>query len=336
MEYLKPHSINYITIDFSDRLEAGVKHFFKDNQILKCTFHACQLLTRGMLKELTRLKNEKYANRIKEYLYIRRVSLKLEKGAAVPKELSLQLRDSKFAWELYLELRAIFSAPDPHKIQTELKRFVESDKVRSWKGGEDLRKRCMEHFPKRALTVKGIKYFRKHIYRAWRGVIRALRKDLEGQKSKFNDAKFLILKNPINMNGFERRALRRALKTFPWLRPIRRLLVKFYYQFRVPPAKRVSLKFLLHLLSEESHVRLKSAVHTLIKYEAHVFRFQIIYQQHPQLKDCKGLKVVNETSMRKVNRLYQTQCGMRTLDNFVMRTSHYLDCPIIVAPRVLE
>jgi hypothetical protein len=133
-----------------------------------------------------------------------------------------------------------------------------------------------------------------------------LRKSLEGKKSKFNDAKFLIIKNPINMERSERNKLRKALKTFPWLRPFRRLLVKFYYQFRVPPAKRVSLNFLLHLLSEESHPRLKSAVHTLIKDEEQVFRFQIIYQQHPRLKQCKGLKVVNETSMRKVNRLYQT------------------------------
>ena len=62
----------------------------------------------------------------------------------------------------------------------------------------------------------------------------------------------------------------------------------------------------------------------------------ILQQENPKLKDCKGIKVVNETSMRKVNRLFQTQMGMRTLDNLVMRTSHYLDCPIIVAPSVLE
>jgi hypothetical protein len=163
---LKPHSIHHITIDFSDRLEAGVRHFFEDDQILKCTFHACQLLTGGLLKELTRLKNEKYANRITEYLNIRRLSLRFEKGAIIPKDISLRFHDPRIAWELYLELRAIFTASDPHTIETELKKFLESDKIGSWKGGDDLKIRCKTRFPKRALTVKGIKYFRKRIYRA--------------------------------------------------------------------------------------------------------------------------------------------------------------------------
>ncbi len=60
-----------------------------------------------------------------------------------------------------------------------------------------------------------------------------------------------------------------------------------------------------------------------------------IQQKNPELKDCKGIKVVNETSMRKVNQLYQTQIGIRTLEKLVIRTSHYLDCPIIVVPKVL-
>ncbi|MHA1149390.1 MAG: hypothetical protein ACTSR8_14230 [Promethearchaeota archaeon] len=43
IEWLKPNKINYLTIDFSERLEAGAKHFFTEEQILKGTFHASQL-----------------------------------------------------------------------------------------------------------------------------------------------------------------------------------------------------------------------------------------------------------------------------------------------------
>jgi len=317
-------------------LEAGVKRFFTDEQILKGTFHASQLLTNGMLKELTRLKNEKWVKRIKEFLYLRRFSLNLEEEKTVIKILKLKFHESKQAWEIYLKLRAIFSAHNSRKIEADLRRFLNSAKVKQWKGGEDFKERCENLFPKQGLTQKGVMYFKRSIYRAWRGVIRRFRKDLEEQKSGFNDAKFLVLKNPINMEDFQRRKLRKALKKFPWLRPIRRILVKYYYQFRVAPVKRASLQFLLILVSEECHPRLKSAINTLIKYENQVFRFQVIQQENPELKDCKGIKVVNETSMRKVNRLFQTQMGMRTLDNLVMRTSHYLDCPIIVAPSVLE
>lgn len=130
--------------------------------------------------------------------------------------------------------------------------------------------------PKRGLTQKGVNYFKRNMYRAWRAIIRGFRMKLEEQKSGFNDARFLILTNPIRIKPFQRRELRRALKKFPFLWPNRRIMVKFSYQFRVAPAKRAPLKFLLRLISEESHPRLKSAIKTLVKHEKQVFRFQVI------------------------------------------------------------
>lgn len=47
------------------------------------------------------------------------------------------------------------------------------------------------------------------------------------------------------------------------------------------------------------------------------------------------MKVVNESSNKLVNQLYQTQCGMRTLNNLKMRISNRLKCPIIVSPTLL-
>lgn len=336
IEWLKPFGINYITIDFSESLEAGAKRFFTDEQILKCTFHASQLLTKGISKELIRLKNEKYMNKIKEFLYIRQFSLELEEDNVLIKNLNFQFPESKTAWEIYLKLRAVFYIHDLRKIEADLRHFLNDPKLLQWKGGEVFREKCQQFFPKRGLTQKGLMLFKKRVYRAWRSVIHRFRKDIEKQKSGFNDARFIVLKNPLSMKGYEKKRLRKTLKQFPWLRPIRQILVRYYYQFRVAPAKRASLKFLLHLVSKESHKRLKSAINTLLKYENQVFRFQVIQQENPKLTECKGIKVVNETSMRKVNRLFQTQMGMRTLDNLVMRTSHYLDCPIIVAPSVLE
>lgn len=313
-----------------------MKRFFTDEQILKGTFHASQLLTNGISKELIRLKNKKYVNRIKEFSYIRHFSLNLEEDNVVVKNINFQFHEPKIAWEIYLKLRSIFSVHDLRKIEVDLRRFLNSTKMEQWKGGEDFKERCKRFFPKRGLTQKGFIHFKRSVYRAWRGVIRRFRMDIEKQKSGFNDARFIVLKNPLTMKDYEIKKLRKSLKRFPWLRPIRQILVKYYYQFRVAPVKRVPLKFLLCLVSKESHPKLKSAINTLLKYEKQIFRFQVIQQENPKLKDCKGIKVVNETSMRKVNRLFQTQMGMRTLDNLVMRTSHYLDCPIIVAPSVLE
>ena len=48
-----PSKINFMTIDFSTRLEAGVNEVFPDTLLQKCVFHAVQLLLRRFKKELT-------------------------------------------------------------------------------------------------------------------------------------------------------------------------------------------------------------------------------------------------------------------------------------------
>lgn len=116
-----------------------------------------------MRKELTRLKNEKYANRIKKFLYLRRHSLKLEKDNTTRKNINLQFRESKIAWELYLKLGSLFSAHDSRKIEADLRQFLNSTKIRQWKGGQDFKEGCEALFPKRGLTQKGVKYFKTQL-----------------------------------------------------------------------------------------------------------------------------------------------------------------------------
>ena len=325
-----------MTIDFSDRLEAGVKQFFNEEQILKCAFHAPQLLNRGLLKELTRLKNEKYQNEIKELSFLGRLSLEVEAKKLITNPIKLKFDDSKKAWQIYLKLRSIFSFSTPAKIETSFIQFLSELSLTHWKGIDLLKEKCLSLIPARGLTEKGLESFKLKVYRAWRTVIRIFRKNLEELKSGFQDAKYLILMNPINMDRFDKQALRKALVRFPWLRPIRRILTKFYYQFRLSPAKRSPLKFLLSLVTENCHSWLKSAVDTLIRCEEQIFRFQVLIEKNPALKHVKAIKVVDESTMRKINKLYQTQFGMRTLENLEMRLKHYLECPFIIVPSVLE
>ncbi len=325
-----------MTIDFSDRLEAGVKHFFNEEQILKCAFHAPQLLNRGLLKELTRLKNEKYQNEIKELAFLGRLSLEMEakRWITTPKE--LKFADSKKAWHMYLKLRSIFSFSTHAEIETNLIQFLSELSLTPWKGANLLKEKCLLLIPERGLTEKGLESFELKVYRAWRAIIRSFRKNLEELKSGFQDAKYLVLMNPINMDRFDKQALRKALVKFPWLRPIRRIMTKFYYQFQLSPAKRSPLKFLLALVTENCHSWLKSAVDTLIRYEEQIFRFQVLIEKNPALKHVKAIKVVDESTMRKINKLYQTQFGMRTVETLEMRLKHYLECPFIIVPSVLE
>ena len=181
-------------------------------------------------------------------------------------------------------------------------------------------------------SIKGIKNIIPKIYKAFR----ELRKELEDSKSHFNKVKYLVLMNPINMELYHRKKLRKYLKEFPWLRSYRQLLVRFYYQFRLPPDKRSPLSFLSRMITDTSHPRLKSAVQTLIDNEESVFRFQRVPELFPQIKPSKSIKVVNESCNKLVNKLYRTQCGMRTIKNIRMRISNLLKCPVIISPNLLE
>lgn len=333
-----PSRVNFMTIDFSTRLEAGVNAVFPDVLLQKCVFHAVQLLTRGLGKEFTKIKKLNLLDHISEWKILRKFTLSLEKGERVNDLAPFKFKDVEIAKDIYIQLRKCVISNNPREVEQSLHAFFSSPRFKNWEGKQVFLSNFEEGLIKQKLkyNAKGIKYIISKVYIAFRAAIRELRKILEEIKSHFNKVKFLVLMNPLNMEPHHGTKLRKYLKEFPWLRPYRRLLVKFYYQFRLPPEKRASLKFLSHLISESSHPWLKGAVQTLIENEEDVFRFQKFKQFFPKVKFSNSIKVVNESVNKLVNQLYHTQCGMRTLENIQMRVSKRLNCPIIFSPALLE
>ena len=327
-----------MTIDFSARLESGVNYVFPNMIVQKCVFHAIQLLTRGLRKEFTKIKKEHLLDHIEEWNILRRRTLSLEKGEQMADISPFKFYDVKLAWRIYAQLRGCLSRNDPRQIERKLQSFFSSSRFSKWNGKRVFLSKYDDIFSKRNFTysIKGIEYIVPKIYKAFRAAIRELRKELEDSKSHFNKVKYLILMNPINMELYHRKKLRKYLKEFPWLRSYRQLLVRFYYQFRLPPDKRSPLSFLSRLNTDSSHPRLKSAVQTLIDNEESVFRFQRVPELFPQIKPSKSIKVVNESCNKLVNKLYRTQCGMRTIKNIRMRVSNLLKYPVIISPNLLE
>ncbi|MBD3214707.1 MAG: hypothetical protein GF311_19000 [Candidatus Lokiarchaeota archaeon] len=332
----KPLSL--VTIDFSTRILSGLEEVYPHVPIQKCVFHAIQLLTRGYIKELTRIKRTRLLNHIKEFTLLRRKSLDREKGKMLKIELNLDFSDTQHSLSIYNSLHKILSNTSPTIIESKLIGFFAQQDFRTWKGHELFLESYKKIFTERNFNFsrKALKYIIPKIYKAWRAAIRGLRIDLEHTKTIFNKAKYLVLMNPKNMELFHRRELRKCLKTFPWLRIYRKTLVKFYYQFKISPEKRRPLKFLTAILSENSHPRLKSAVQTLIENEENIFRYQTFLSPKTHTLPSKSIKVVKESANKTLNRLYRTQCGMRTIENLQMRISQRLSCPIIVSPSLKE
>ena len=327
-----------MTIDFSARLEAGVNEVFPNVLVQKCVFHAIQLLTRGLIKEFTKIKKEHLLDHIEEWKILSRYTLALEKDELTAELRPFKFKDVELAKEIHAKIRSYISLNDPKQIEQALLSFFSTPLFNNWEGKQVFMSKYNDVFIKKKLkySAKGVKHIVPKIYKGFRAAIRELRKELEETKSHFNKVKYLVLMNPVNMKPYHRDKLRRYLKEFPWLRSHRRLLVKFYYQFRLPPEKRAPLSFLSKLITDTSHSWLRSAIQTLIENEEKVFRFQRFKEFFPKVKFSKSIKVVNESVNKLVNKLHQTQCGMRTLENIRMRVSNRLNCPIIISPALLE
>ncbi len=324
-------------IDFSSRLESGVRAVFPDVIVQKCTFHACQLLTRGLLKEFTKVKNEYLQAHLKEWNELRKRTISSEKNEGTFDAIPFKFDTVEESWRIYAKLNVLVSLIDPKQIEMALSAVLSSPQFTRWEGKEVFLSKYGTIFTKRKFkfSLKAMKYVTPKIYKAFRAAIREQRKILERSKSRFKRIKYLVLTNPANMSAYQLKTLRKYLKEFPWLCKYRQTLIKFYYQFRVPSEKRSPLSFLLQLLTDTSHPWLKSAVQTLIENEENVFQFQRVPELFPKAKFSKSIKVVNESCNKIVNHLYRTQCGMRTLENICRRVSHRLKCPIIISPKLL-
>lgn len=298
-----PKPVKFMTIDFSSRIESGVKEVFPEVTTQKCVFHAIQLLLRGLLKELTRIKNERLIAHIKEWSQLNRLSIRLEKNLEEAPKLNLAFKDTSHAWKIYQGLRNCIVKDSKKEIERRISRFFLDSSFREWKGNLIFLQKYNDIFTKGKLkySEKGLKYIIPNIYRTWRGAIREERIHLEGIKIKFNEIKHLLLMNPLNMESYHVKKLRKYLKIIPWLRPYRKIIVRFYYQFRLPVQKKHSFQFLTKLLSEKSHPWLKSAISTLISNEEPVFQFKQVYQSNPRIKSIKSIKVVNESNNKILN-----------------------------------
>jgi hypothetical protein len=327
-----------MTIDFSKRIESGVNAIFPDVIIQKCIFHAIQLFTRGLIKELTRVKNERLLAHIKEWNQLRKVSIALEKSQMIESKLNFKFKDTAHAWKVYQELRSCIINKKWREIEQKLSFLLLNPLFMNWKGKQVFLQKYEDIFTKRKFKFsdKSMKYVVPKIYKAWRGAVRELRFELELIKTKFNTIKYLILMNPQNMKPYHGKKLQKYLKIFPWLRSYRKIIVRFYYQFRLTTPKKSGFKFLTQLLSENSHRWLKAAISTLIENEENIFQFKNIYNSNPTIKSAKSIKVVNESSNRVLHQLFQTQYGMRTIENIRMRVSYRLKCPIFISPSLLE
>ena len=322
-------------MDFSASLIAAAKEKFPHATIGHDYFHSSNLLNRGIMKELSKLKRTRFLNIISQFKQAMRVSLASEKENHL-NTFKTEIPFLKKAWTMYKELFPLFLTDSFKNFTSFWKRLRNARIPHRCDFGSDLLKTIEKMLPGCGFTEKNFKTFSKKLCQKWRSFVRKERKKIEKKKKKFSAAKSVILMNPSNMDRDDSKALRRLLAKFPYLRPYRKAVRKFHYQYKAPESGYRSLGFLRKIIHEDSHDQLKSAVSTLIERQDNIFAYRRILKAHPELREGKSIRSNHEQLNCKVNKVARNQCGFRSKGNIISRLGGILDCPIIISDHVLS
>nr|MDO8119057.1 hypothetical protein [Candidatus Sigynarchaeota archaeon] len=325
----------YITIDFDEAWDVSVKAVFPDAMILRCTFHAIQLLTRGLIKEFNRLQRAMNSNFINECNEARRLSLAAERGENITTKKPLTQDFCKRWFDFSREIITLQQANEPRSFTVSLEELL--TRIQTWNADvfKRFKTKLDAKMPKGVFTMKGMAIFKPGLGKKWRSMLTGIRQEREGKKSEFANAKYLLMKKPRNMEKWEEKALRAFLKENPWARVYRETTRRFYNLLDNPPETTPSLDFLDNMLHEDSHDWLKSAIHTLKEKREEVFNFVKVLKAHPEWKDKPMFKVNPEPAMKRINDVARVQYGLRSDSMASFKLEQYLKCPILISPAVL-
>jgi hypothetical protein len=326
----------YITFDFDDTWEISVKIVFPDSTIIICTFHATQLLTRGLLKEFNRLQKENNTAFIKGCGMARKISLAIDHGEAVAATPVFTQGFCARWMAFYKEIVVLCTLDEAGSFSDSYTALLVA--IKSWDPAVAaiFEKNLASKLPKQGFTTKGMKNFKSELKKKWRAILRDNRGEREEKKHEFAKVKYLLLKKPKNLEQWETEQLATFLRDNTWAKPYRDMLLQFYTMLDDPPSDNPSLDFLDGLVRKESHEDLKSAVNTLKAKKEYVFNFVKAWKAHPKWKKIRAFKVNPESTMKKVNTLSRVQYGFRLDESARYKIEQYLKCPVMVSQSVLK
>jgi hypothetical protein len=326
----------FITMDFDDTWFVAVMVVFPNAMIIICTFHAIQLLTRGLLKELNHLQRKMNTIFIKECGIVRKVSLALEKSQPV-KPLPVLTQDFCVKWlDFYQEINVVCKSGDVLSFMSVYHALIV--RIRAWNQAIASK---FEHELGANLSSFGInkqdmERLKRTLKTKWRGVLRDEREAREEKKREFADAKYLLLKKPVNLAKWENEKLDTFLKDNAWAITYRTALLQFYKLFEDSSCEDPSLDFLDAIVNKESRDELKAAVGTLKAKKKYIFNYVKALRMHPEWKNHPGFKLNPEPFMKRVNDLSRVQYGLRSDENAAYKLDQFLGCPVMQSQSVLN
>ncbi len=326
----------FFTMDFDDTWFIAVMTVFPNAIIIICTFHAIQLLTKGLLKELNHLQRKMNTIFIKECGIVRKASFALEKTQSV-EPLPALTQEFCIKWIVfYQEMIVVCKSDDAPSFISGYVALIA--RIRAWDHviANKFEQELDINTPLSELDKRHVVKLKKTLKTKWRGVLRDVREAREEKKREFADAKYLLLKKSANLAKWENEKLDTFLKDNAWARIYRTTLLQFYQLFEDSSCDNPSLDFLDAIVNKESRDELKAAVETLKAKKEYIFNYVKALKTHPGWKDHPGFKVNPEPYMKRVNDLSRVQYGLRSDENAAYKLAQFLGCPVMQSQSVLN
>jgi len=280
-----------ITVDFSPSWDDPIKQVFPHGKIQRCAFHSVQLLNRAILKDLTGFGRERFASRIKDLKHFSRC---LRKETSVEKLQKMTwtcelVTKSLSHYAILLNLKRIKDVGEFEKSFFEfLSRLDEGADLLDLFLAEELTRRL----PPNNLTVKSLKYFKKEVFRAQRKVLRKFREQIEVEKARFSECRFLLLTRPERLWEGNREILERFLTDYPEFQAHGDLSLQVSGIFRTRSRSDAKNRIKNLETRANAHPDLHAAIKTLKKHEPELVRFHDFVTSKEDWLHLKGIRCV--------------------------------------------
>ena len=184
-----------ITVDFAQAWFEPIKKVFPNSAIQIDLFHVMQDLIKALSKDLIRYKNEMYDNYINNAKKLANNTLKCQKEG-IFSNIKLENLTIEKIQDGFLKLNNFFKETDPSIFKSKIMSYIENIYNLSTPWGNFLGDELIKRLPTNDLTQKNLKYYKANIFKAFRNMLRYIRKEKEADKKKFSQIKSLIVTSP--------------------------------------------------------------------------------------------------------------------------------------------
>jgi hypothetical protein len=288
-----------VTCDLSPKLIGAIIDVFGEDVLQIDGFHVMQLLNNGVRSDLKYFRNKVFRNEINELFNLSRWFSKIQKikDKSVilsilqsPPKINLKHQSNSNFLKVALDFLTLIIENDENfkektikLLETTLKNNINNELYQQFYANLN------KNIPKKELTCKGRKKLVVEIIKKLKKLTINLRQPLELKKKKFSTKIWALFYQPENQTEKRKETLENLVKEYPELIIYRQIMLQVgsIYRKEIDDITRKEIENLE--VKPEYSKELKTAINTLKKYQASIYRFIDVFKMNSDMgKECRA------------------------------------------------